>query len=40
VVPGTKMLFGGIADAKTRADLIAYLAEATAVTPKADAAPQ
>jgi cytochrome c len=40
VVPGTKMLFGGIADAKTRADLIAYLAEATAVTPKAEAAPQ
>jgi cytochrome c2 len=34
------MLFGGIADAKTRADLIAYLAEATAVTPKAEAAPQ
>lgn len=35
VVPGTRMLFGGIADAKTRADLIAYLAEATAAAPKA-----
>jgi cytochrome c len=34
VVPGTKMLFGGIADARTRADLIAYLAEATAVAPQ------
>ena len=40
MVPGTKMLFGGIADPKTRADLIAYLKEATAVTPKAEAAPQ
>ena len=25
LVPGTKMLFGGIADGQTRADLIAYL---------------
>lgn len=38
VVPGTRMLFGGIPDAKTRADLIAYLRVATAVAPKADAA--
>jgi cytochrome c len=37
VVPGTRMLFGGIADAKTRADLIAYLKEATAVAPTAAA---
>ena len=37
VVPGTKMLFGGIADAKSRADLIAYLKEATAVPTKSDA---
>ena len=34
MVPGTRMLFGGIADAKTRADLIAYLEEATAGAPK------
>lgn len=40
VVPGTKMLFGGIADAKTRADLIAYLEEATAAKPQAAAAQQ
>ena len=38
VVPGTRMLFGGIADAQTRADLIAYLQKATAAVPKADAA--
>lgn len=37
VVPGTRMLFGGIADAKARADLVAYLKEATAVAPKANA---
>jgi cytochrome c len=30
MVPGTRMLFGGIADPKTRADLIAYLRTATA----------
>ncbi|MBM3585067.1 MAG: cytochrome C [Alphaproteobacteria bacterium] len=30
VVPGTKMGFAGIKDAAERADLIAYLAEATA----------
>jgi len=38
VVPGTRMLFGGIADAQTRADLIAYLQKATVAVPKADAA--
>ena len=34
VVPGTKMLFNGIADAQTRADLIAYLKAATAGKPE------
>jgi cytochrome c len=37
VVPGTRMLFGGIADAGRRADLIAYLERATAQS-KTDAA--
>jgi cytochrome c len=37
LVPGTKMLFGGIADAEARADLIAYLKEATALPLKPDA---
>jgi cytochrome c len=31
VVPGTKMPFAGIADAQERADLIAYLKQATAM---------
>ena len=34
LVPGTKMPFAGIADAKSRADLIAYLKMATAVPPQ------
>ena len=34
LVPGNRMLFGGIADAETRADLIAYLREATALPDK------
>ena len=29
LVPGNKMLFGGLADAQTRADVIAYLKQAT-----------
>jgi cytochrome c len=33
VVPGTRMLFAGISDARTRADLIAYLEKATAARP-------
>ncbi len=33
VVPGTRMLFGGIADPLTRADIIAYLRSTGPVTP-------
>lgn len=34
VVPGTTMTYAGIADAKERADLIAYLRKATANSPR------
>ncbi len=37
VVPGNKMLFGGISDPQERADLIAYLQKATATSAPASA---
>ncbi len=33
MVPGTRMMFGGIADPLTRADIIAYLGREGGVTP-------
>ncbi|HYM32893.1 MAG TPA: cytochrome c family protein [Candidatus Cybelea sp.] len=39
VVPGNRMPFGGLSDAQQRADLIAYLKEATAPDQKTGEAP-